>query len=105
MAVITAAIGVLVSFGIAESHVAGHDVPRFVWAIVGLSADAMILAGLWANGRSPLLGGILVLAGALPLAFILVWTIFLPVVWVLLAMFTAVRVIRSARERDRIAPA
>ena len=98
MAAFTIIVGVLVSLGMGESHVAGHGVPRFVWGVVGLSAGAMILAGLWASKRSPLLGGILVVVGAVPLASILVWTIFLPVLWLLLAMFVVVRALRFARD-------
>ena len=103
MAALTAVLFVLVSLGMGESHVSGHDVPRFVWGIVGLSTGATILVGLWVSKRSALLGGILVGVGAFPLAAILVWTIFLPVLWLLLATFVVVKAMRFTRKRKFVA--
>ena len=72
-------VGVLVWVGIGNPG----DYPRFAWAIVGLSAGAMIVVGLLANRRSPLLGDILVFVGAVPLAVLFLWAI-VPVILVAL---------------------
>ena len=96
IAALTVILFVSVSLGFFESHVSGHDVPRFVWGIVGVSAGAMILVGLSVGRRLPMLGDIFVVVGASPLAAILVWTIFLPALWILLAMFLLIRALRFA---------
>ena len=72
-------VGVLVSLGIGNPG----DYPRLAWGIVGLLAGALILGGLWADRRSPLLGGILVAIGAVPLAVLFFWAI-IPLVLVLM---------------------
>ena len=102
MAAFTVLVGALVSLGMGERHVSGHDVPRFVWGIAGLSAGTIILAGLSVMRRSPMLGGILVVAGAFPLAAILVWTILLPLLWVLLAMFVFIRALSFVWKRNAL---
>jgi hypothetical protein len=94
MAGLTIVLGVAVSLGMFESHAFGHDVARGVWGVVGVSAGAMILVGLTAGRGLPLVGDLFVTLGAFPLAAILVWTIFLPALWLLLAMSLLVKVFR-----------
>ena len=79
LAALYAVVGVLVWLGIGNPG----EYPRFAWAIVGLLAGGMIVVGLLANRRSPLLGDILVFVGAVPLAVLFVWAI-VPVIVVLL---------------------
>ena len=47
---------------------------RVFWALVCSLSGAFILAGLRIGKRAPLLGGILVVAGAIPLGFFMVWS-------------------------------
>ncbi len=87
--------GVSVSLGWANNG----DIPRFWWAFIGLLPGAMILVGLWASMRSPLLGGILITVGAVPLAIMFYWTIILPLLAMTVVIFGVVRAIEFARER------
>ena len=99
MAALTVILFVSVSLGMFENHVSGREVPRFAWGIVGILAGALILVGLAVGRRFTLLGDAFVIVGAFPLAAILVWTIFLPVLWLLLAMFLVVRALRFTTSR------
>ena len=66
--------GIYLWAGAAVSLGAGNngDILRFVWAVMGLCPGAMILAGLLMDKRSTVVGSILVLVGAVPLA-VLFW--------------------------------
>ncbi len=96
MAGLTVITSLAVSLGMFESHVYGHDVARSMWGVVGVSAGAMIVFGLSMGRRLPLVGDLFVTLGAFPLAAILVWTIFLPALWLLLAISLLVRAFRFA---------
>ncbi len=54
--------------------------------IAGLSAGACILVGVWAFSRSPLVGALLILPVAVPLAVLLAWAAVPPVVVLLMLL-------------------
>ena len=85
LAAFYAVVGVLVLLGIGNPG----EYPRLAWAIVGLAAGAMIVAGLLASRRSPLLGDILVFVGAVPLAVLFFWAIIPIILLVLMVLLRA----------------
>ena len=68
-------------------------------SLIGFVPAVMIVIGLRAQRRSPLLGGILVLIGAAPLAVGMYWTVVGPVLAVLLVILWASRMRRLGNER------
>ena len=56
------------------------DYPGPATGVAGLSAGACMLLGVWAFGRSPLLGALLILPVAVPLAILLAWAMVPPLV-------------------------
>ncbi|PZC44742.1 MAG: hypothetical protein C1O27_002641 [Chloroflexi bacterium] len=93
-AALTAIVGGSVALGLFESHVSGYEVPRALWGITGGSVGATILVGLSTGRRLPALGDPVVAIAALPLAAIMIWTIVLPVLWVLLVMLMLMKALR-----------
>ena len=94
--------GIYLLAGASISLGAGNngDIPRYVWAIMGSYPGAMILAGLWMDKRAPVVGSILVLVGAVPLAVLFWWTMFLPVLAVVLVACSAAKFISHAGVRE-----
>lgn len=91
-------VGVLVSLGMGNPG----DIPRFLWAVIGLCPGAIILVGFWTDRRSPLLGSILVMVGAIPLAVIFWWSLFLPLFAGSLVILGVGRAIGSASGRKAL---
>ena len=60
------------------------DYPRSKVGVAGLSAGALTLVGVWAFGRSPLVGALLILPVAVPVGVLLAWATVPP--FVVLAM-------------------
>ena len=56
-----------------------NEYARSVWGLVGLAAGVMIFLGVWIRERSPVMGAMLVFAGAIPLAVVNAWTLLPPV--------------------------
>ena len=83
LAALYVAVGALVWVGMGNPG----DYPRFALGIVGLSAGAMILVGLWVGRRSPLLGVTLVAVGAVPLAILFFWAIVPLILLLLIVLF------------------
>lgn len=66
--------------------------PRAAAGMAGLSAGACILVGIWAFGRSPLVGGLLILPVAIPLGVLLAWAVVPPAtVLIMLASWARTR--------------
>jgi hypothetical protein len=86
LAVIAMVVGISAWLG---ADIPGHY-PRPSAGIAGLSAGACILVGVWAFSRSPLVGALLILPVAVPLAVLLAWATVPPVV-VLLMLLSWVR--------------
>lgn len=76
LAVTTMVVGISAWLG---ADVPG-DYPRPATGIVGLSAGACMLIGVWAFGRSPLVGALLILPLAVPMAVLLAWATVPPIV-------------------------
>ena len=75
-------------------------------SLIGFIPAALIAAGLWLQRRAPVRGGILVLVAAVPVAVGMYWTVFAPMLALLLLIFWVSRMRRLARERKHpIAPA
>ena len=64
---------------------------RVGWAFGGFLSGAFILAGLRLSKREPLVGGLLVVVGAIPLGFFMWWLIVVPIVALTVAVFGVVR--------------
>ena len=60
--------------------------PRSAAGIVGVSAGACMLVGVWAFSRLPLVGALLILPVAVPLAVLLAWAAVPPVVVLLMLL-------------------
>jgi hypothetical protein len=60
--------------------------PRSAAGIVGVSAGACMLVGVWAFSRIPLVGALLILPVAVPLAVLLAWAAVPPVVVLLMLL-------------------
>ena len=75
-----------------------------IWRDVtlSLSAGVALLAGIWTIERSPLLGGGLVVFGAIVIGLGTLWTMIVPVVMALVAMGAFVRAITVIRERNSL---
>ena len=71
------------------------------WLVAGLGG-VMLLVGLRAWRRLPLLGGVLMAVGALAAGVIMWWSIVIPVLAILVAVFGVVRARRFARELQAI---
>jgi hypothetical protein len=97
MVAFTVGVAWLVAFGMGEAEVAGVVIPRPIWAVAGGLAGLLIFAGIRSTGTSPMLGGALVLVGALPMAVLLAWSVVVPLVWLVLLALLSVRAITSAR--------
>ena len=67
-------------------------------SLIGFIPAALIVTGLWQLRRSPVLGGALVLIGAVPVALAFYWTIFGPVLALLLVIFWIYLLRRRSRE-------
>ena len=78
---------------------------RVIWASSASVSGAFILAGLLYSTRAPLLAGILVVVGAVPMGFYMWWAIFPPIVALVVAVFGVVRARGFARQRNTEAPA
>lgn len=76
LAVTTMVVGTSAWLG---ADIPGHY-PRPTAGIAGISAGVCILVGVWAFGRSPLVGALLILPVAVPLAVLLAWATVPPVV-------------------------
>ncbi len=96
--------GAMNAFGSGE-NTAREDYGRFLAGMIFFIPAIMIVAGLWVQRRSLLLGGVLVLVGVVPTAVLMYWTVVVPIAAVVLVVLGGARAIRLARERDRIAPA
>ena len=68
-------------------------------SLIGFIPAALIAAGLWLQRRAPVRGGILVLVAAVPVAVGMYWTVFGPLLALLLVVFWISRTRRLARER------
>lgn len=96
LAVLYIAVGVSAFFGEGREKDV-RDYGRLGASMIGFIPAGIIVVGLWIKRRSPMLGGILVLVGAVPLAIAMFWTIFMPVLALLMVVFwVAAR--RSAKE-------
>ncbi len=106
LAVLLALFYIVVGVSIQAEGDFGSVGEKIAWGLAAISAGAFILAGLWLSKRAPLLGGILVVVGAVPLGLFMWWLFFIPpVVALVVAVFGVVRARRFAREPGRIAPA
>lgn len=82
LAVTTMVVGVSAWLG---ADIPGNY-PRPAAGIAALSAGACILVGVWAFGRSPLIGALLILPVAVPLAVLLAWATVPPVAVLLMLL-------------------
>ena len=70
-------------------------------SLIGFIPAALIAAGLWLQRRAPVRGGILVLVAAVPVAVGMYWTVFGPLLALLLLIFWILRARRLAHERKK----
>ena len=75
---------------------------RIMWGLGTFLSGAAILVGLRLSKRIPLLGGGLVVAGAIPLGYSMWWTYIMPILALVVAVFGVVRAFRFARERRAV---
>ncbi len=68
-------------------------------SLIGFIPAALIAAGLWLQRWAPVRGGILVLVAAVPVAVGMYWTVFGPVLALLLVLFWILRTRRLTRDR------
>ena len=68
-------------------------------SLIGFIPAALITAGLWLQKRFPVRGGILVLVAAVPVAVGMYWTVFGPLLVLLLVIFWISRMRRLTRDR------
>ena len=76
---------------------------RIWWGLSMMLAGVVVLAGLWAMRWSPLLGGVLMVCGAVMMGMSMAWTFVMPIVALPLVVFGVLRALRLARERKAIA--
>ncbi len=98
--------GLLAAFytALSVSILFGDDNPTLgdaVFAAVSFGASGMILAGVRLISRSPVLGSVLLVAGAIPIGVIVWWMIIPLVVGLLVSAFGVWRAVTAARERNR----
>lgn len=74
-----------------------------IMGLLGVLGGAGVLAGLYISRRSPTFGGTLTVCGALPMAAMMWWSVFVPILSVLVAAFAVVRAQRFASTRDALA--
>ena len=75
---------------------------KLVWGLVLGVGGIMILVGLRQCSRTPPLGGALIVLGAVALGVMMWWSLFVPVLAVLLAAYGVTRARQFARERSAV---
>lgn len=99
LAVLYMAAGLSVWLGVWNPN----EFARSLWGLWGLLAGVLILLGVWMQESSPLAAGLLVTAGAVPVAVVFSWTLLPPVLTLLMLLLWARARSVEARTKRQVA--
>jgi len=85
---------------IIDSVLKDYGIDDITFSAVGAFGAIMALVGLCITRQSPLLGGTLAVIGPIPMSLIAWWSIFMPVLALLLAVFGFIRAQRLAKQQE-----